>query len=83
MNADIIGYADTEKGGNIIRFATMDRSNWITEYASEVTEKYSDSVELTIVNIPNYRGADHQAFIDYGYDGVWIVEHDGHQWGHS
>ena len=37
----------------------------------------------TVENIPNYRGADNQAFVDYGYDGVWIVEHDGHQWTHS
>jgi len=83
LNADIIGYADTEKGGNIIRFSNMDRSSWISRYASEVSEKYYDNAELTIENIPNYRGADNQAFVDYGYDGVWIVEHDGHQWGHS
>ena len=32
---------------------------------------------MKIETIPNYKGADHQAFLDYGYDGVWIVEHDG------
>jgi hypothetical protein len=83
LNPDIIGYADTEKGGKIIRFSNMDRSSWIPRYASDVSEKYYDNAELTIENIPNYRGADNQAFVDYGYDGVWIVEHDGHQWGHS
>jgi hypothetical protein len=83
LNPDIIGYADTEKGGKVIRFANMDRSAWIPEYANELSEKYYDEVELTVENIPNYRGADNQAFVDYGYDGVWIVEHDGHQWGHS
>jgi hypothetical protein len=83
LNADIIGYADTEKGGNIIRFSNMDRSSWISRYASEIGEKYYDNAELAVENIPNYRGADNQAFVDYGYDGVWIVEHDGHQWGHS
>jgi hypothetical protein len=83
LNADIIGYADTEVGGNIIRFSNMDRSSWISSYACEISEKYQDNAELTVENIPNYRGADNQAFVDYGYDGVWIVEHDGHQWTHS
>jgi hypothetical protein len=77
LNIDIIGWAETEYGGNILRFSYADRSKWIAEFANDISEKYNDILDMWIEEIPNYRGADHQAFIDYGYDGVWIVEHDG------
>jgi hypothetical protein len=83
LNIDIIGWAETEIGGNILRFSYPDRSEWIAEYASEIGEKYYDTLNMHIECIPNYPGADHQAFVDYGYDGVWIVEHDGNKHGHS
>jgi len=83
LNLDIIGWAETEYGGKIIRFSHTERSSWISEYASKISEKYKDVIDLFIEDIPNYRGADHQAFVDYGYDGVWIVEHDPNWYGHS
>ncbi len=76
INPDIIGWAETEYGGKIIRFAHVERSSWIAEFASNISEKYIDVIDLTVEDIPNYRGADHQAFNDYGYDAVWIAEHD-------
>jgi hypothetical protein len=76
INPDIIGWSETEYGGDIIRFAHMERSSWIAEYAINISEKYIDIIDLYVEDIPNYRGADHQAFNDYGYDAVWIVEHD-------
>ena len=77
LNIDIIGWAETEYGGNILRFSIVDRTKWIAEFASDVSDKYYDLINIKIETIPNYKGADHQAFLDYGYDGVWIVEHDG------
>ena len=76
LNLDIVGWAETEYGGNIIRFSHTERSYWIAEFAKNVGEKYFDNISLYVEEIPNYRGADHQAFLDYGYDAVWIVEHD-------
>lgn len=76
LNLDIVGWAETEYGGRIIRFSHTERSSWIAEFASNISEKYIDIIDLTVEDIPNYRGADHQAFLDYGYDAVWIVEHD-------
>jgi hypothetical protein len=61
----------------------MERSSWIVEFSSNINEKYSNLINLTIEDIPNYRGADNQAFVDYGYDGVWIAEHDPCIGGHS
>jgi len=76
LNPDIIGWAETEYGGRIIRFSHTERSSWIAEFAKNISEKYIDIIDITVEDIPNYRGADHQAFHDYGYDAVWTVEHD-------
>lgn len=83
FNADMIGYASTPKGGEIIRFFQPDRSSWMADYASSIAEKYTELINLTVEKLPNYIGADHQAFIDYGYDGSWIAHYDGYPYGHS
>ena len=83
INPDMIGYADTTEGGRIIRFFHPERSAWIVDFATTVSEKYMDLIDLSVEPIPNYRGADHQAFVDYGYDGVFIAHHDGYPWGNS
>lgn len=83
LNLDIIGYANSVYGGKIIRFHHEKRSSWIAEFAQDVSNKYLEIVDMTVEDMPNYRGHDGQAFLDYGYDGVWIAEHDGYSWGHS
>ncbi|MFO7678111.1 MAG: M28 family metallopeptidase, partial [Thermoplasmatota archaeon] len=83
FNADMIGYANTTKGGKTIRFFQPDRSSWMADYASTIAEKYNDLIDLSVEKLPNYIGADHQAFIDYGYDGSWIAHYDGYPWGHT
>jgi hypothetical protein len=83
LNADMVGYADTVEGGKIVRFFHPERSAWIADFAASISEKYLDLIDLTVEPLPNYIGADHQAFVYYGYDGVWIAHHDGYRWGHS
>jgi len=83
LNMDMIGFANTGDGGRILRFFPPERSRWIASYATGIAAKYQDVVNLSIETVPNYRGNDAQAYIDYGYDGVWIAHHDGYPWGHS
>jgi hypothetical protein len=83
LNLDIIGYAETEEGGKILRFFHEAPSAWIAESAKTISEKYMDIIDMTIESLPNYPGADNQAFVDYGYDGVWIAQHDSNWVGHS
>jgi hypothetical protein len=83
LNMDMIGYANTAEGGRVLRFFPPKRSTWIAEEATVIAEKYNDLIDMKIVTLPSYRGADDQAFVDYGYDGVWIAHQDGYQWGHS
>ena len=83
LNLDIIGYADTYNGGKILRFFHEEPSKWIADFAKTISSKYININEMYIENLPNYPGADNQAFVDYGYDGVWIAQHDPNQVGHS
>jgi hypothetical protein len=83
LSPDMIGYANTGEGGKIINFYTPERSKWISEFADEINVKYQDYINITVRAFPNYIGADHQAFVYYGYDGAWIAHSDGYPWGHS
>lgn len=83
LNMDMTGYASTTEGGKILRFFPPDRSVWVAEYARMISLKYNDLIDMTVDILPGYRGADNQAFVDYGYDGVWIAHQDGYPWGHS
>ena len=83
LNLDIIGYAETTQGGRILRYFHEEPSTWIAEFAQKISTKYIDIIDMTVENLPNYPGADNQAFVDYGYDGVWIAQHDPNRVGHS
>ena len=83
LNLDIIGYAETIHGGRILRFFHEEASTWIGEFAQMISSKYLEIIDMTVENLPNYPGADNQAFVDYGYDGVWIAQHDPNRVGHS
>jgi hypothetical protein len=83
LNMDMIGFANTVEGGKVLRFFPPPRSRWIAAYATQIALKYNDTLDMRIDTYPNYRGADHQAFVDYGYDGVWIAHQDGYPYGHS
>lgn len=83
LNMDMIGYASSTEGGRILRFFPPSRSRWIADYATTIAEKYNDFIDMKVDTLPAYRGADNQAFVDYGYDGVWIAHQDGYPWGHS
>jgi hypothetical protein len=83
LNMDMIGYANTPEGGRILRFFPPLRSRWIAQFATTISEKYQDIIDMSIDTLPSYPGADDQAFVDYGYDGVWIAHQDGYPWGHS
>ena len=83
LDVDMVGYADSARGGNYIRFFEPERSQWITEFSSYVAEKYYDLVGLNVEKVPNYPGADHQAYVDYGYDAIFMAHYDGYPYGHS
>ncbi|MCK4364632.1 MAG: M28 family peptidase [Thermoplasmatales archaeon] len=83
INVDMIAYAVTPEGANLISFMHPERSTWIFDFAETVSNNYYDYFNLSVESKPNHRGADHQAFVDFGYDGVWIVHHDTYPWANT
>ena len=83
LNLDMIGYANSKDGGNLLRFHCPSRSWWIGEDAQQYADVYAEYTNISVETRPNYIGADHQAFIDYGYDGVWIAHRDGYPWANT
>lgn len=83
LNVDMIGYADTTEGGRIIRILHEDRSVWMVDFAKTVCEKYSSVIDMTIEDLPNYPGSDHQAFTDFGFDSVFAIHHDSYPYANT
>ena len=80
---DMVGYANTSKGGKYIRIFEPKRSEHLTQIITEVAEKYHGLINLCVEKVPNYPGSDHQAFVDYGYDAIFAAHYDGYPYGHS
>jgi hypothetical protein len=83
LNLDMIGYSNTKEGGEKLRFHCPKRSEWIATKSNEISFQYQSILNITVEKRPNYIGADHQAFVDYGYDGVWIAHPDGYPYAHT
>jgi len=85
LNIDTVGYANTTQDGKYILMSTPERAEWITLFSDQIAKKYEEQVGIIVQYIPNYRGSDHQAYIDYGYDGVGYVQPnpDQYHWMHT
>jgi hypothetical protein len=66
-----------------MRFFESERAKWITDFAIDVSNKYYGLLEMNVERVPNYPGADHQAYLEYGYDAVFMAHYDGYRYGHS
>ncbi|MDD5777918.1 MAG: M20/M25/M40 family metallo-hydrolase [Candidatus Thermoplasmatota archaeon] len=83
INADMVGYAGTARGGRLLRVFESPRTEWLSALLVNVSTLYWNQIELGVERVPNYIGADHQAFLDYGYDALFCAHYDGYPWGHS
>jgi len=82
VNLDMVGYANTSIGGDMVRMFSTERTEWLADFSSSVAARYP-SLEMSVDVVPNYRGADHQAFLDYGYDAAFYAHADGYPWANS
>ena len=82
VNLDMVGYADTARGGSMVRMFSTERTEWLADFSRDVTARYP-SLDMSVDVVPNYRGADHQAFLDYGYDAAFYAHVDGYPWANS
>ncbi len=82
VNLDMVGYANTSRGGDMVRMFSTPRTQWLADFSSTVAARYP-SLDMSVDVVPNYRGADHQAFLDYGYDAAFYAHVDGYPWANS
>ncbi|MGC9307471.1 MAG: M20/M25/M40 family metallo-hydrolase, partial [Thermoplasmatota archaeon] len=82
VNLDMVGYADTARGGSMVRMFSTERTEWLADFSRDVATWYP-SLDMSVDVVPNYRGADHQAFLDYGYDAAFYAHVDGYPWANS
>ncbi len=82
VNLDMVGYANSSSGGSMVRMFSTERTQWLADVSRRVAGRYP-SVDMSVDVVPNYRGADHQAFLDYGYDAAFYAHVDGYPWANS
>jgi aminopeptidase YwaD len=76
INLDGIGYASNYENDRIIRAFIEDESRWILEISKQVSNEFSNLVDLNVIDYPNTIHADHQPFIDNGYDSIYFLENE-------
>lgn len=71
LNLETFGY--TSAGSREFYILKTARTEWLSCFSQEITEKYNQFINLNLVAIGN-RPCDHQAFLEYGYDAVQYVQ---------
>ncbi len=74
INVDTVGHAVSGEGGSKIRVLTDEASIWITDIAEEMSNEYN--IGLSLFRHGNFPAGDHQSFLDYGYEAVFLVEYE-------
>lgn len=83
LNADMIGYAQSEMGKEWIYISEDESSNWITNMSNNVAETYREFIGLNISQRRAYPNSDHWPFIEFGYDAVGYHEYEFNDYYHS
>jgi len=84
LNADMIGYAETEEDRTLIRIYHQDHPlEWLIDYTSEVAEEYHDYIDIDVVPSGYSWGSDHYRFWEAGYEAVFYAEYNFNAYYHS
>lgn len=83
LNADMIGYADSEEGAHAIRMYEEPTSMWITNRSIVMSETYEDYIAIDIYRQANHGGSDHYYFLRFGFDAVFFIEAEFNRYYHS
>ena len=70
INLDSIGNSTC---GNIVQARVPERSHRLFHYFGEITEKFEDFIDMQVQLTAN-TFIDSQAFVDYGYDAISLVQ---------
>lgn len=82
INLDTLGYTETEKGGQSIQMLCPERNMWISTFFQNVAEVYASYIHLSVEVLPDHP-CDHDAFIQFGYDAVMLMQYDDVKYMHT
>jgi len=83
LNADMIGFAESEEDESYVHIYEDDNSAWLAEYAVDVSQEYADNVDLEVYRAGYSWGSDHYRFWQGGYNAIFYAEHNFNDYYHS
>ncbi|MFQ6104827.1 MAG: M28 family peptidase, partial [Candidatus Glassbacteria bacterium] len=83
LNADMIGYAESEYDRTHVKLYHDDASYWIVDFTDNVAQEYNEYINLDVVPSGFSWGSDHVSFWDFGYDAVFYHEWHFNPYYHS
>jgi len=75
LNADMLGYAETEYEGNNVKIYEEESSEWVTDFMDDVGSQYYGYIKLDVIPSGWSWGSDHYYFWEYGYSAIFIHEY--------
>ncbi|MFO8133663.1 MAG: M20/M25/M40 family metallo-hydrolase [Thermoplasmatota archaeon] len=82
LNADMIGYTETETGRHTIEVQEISSSKWMTNMSINLTERYP-VLNLTVSRERSHPYSDHHSFISYGFNATFFFEYEFNDYYHS
>ncbi|HEC82005.1 MAG TPA: M20/M25/M40 family metallo-hydrolase [Thermoplasmatales archaeon] len=83
LNADMIGYAETDEDKNSIKIYSNSESEWIMTFTEDVSQTYDELISLSIIDMGSSSNSDHYRFWQYGYDAIMYHEYHFNPYYHS
>ncbi|MBS3773462.1 MAG: M20/M25/M40 family metallo-hydrolase [Candidatus Thermoplasmatota archaeon] len=82
LNADMIGYTETETGRHTIEIQEVPSSEWMTNLSITLTQQYP-ALNLTVSRERSHPYSDHHSFISYGFNATFFFEYEFNDYYHS
>jgi hypothetical protein len=83
LNGDMIGFATNETEASMMKIKENSASTWITNFTYDVSQKYEEYIELTVIPSGSGGGSDHRSFWDFGYHAIMYQEYNFNDYYHS
>jgi hypothetical protein len=83
LNADMIGFALSQQDESYVRIYDDEDSDWITDFTYQVSQEYSDIIDLNIEWSGWTWGSDHFSFWEAGYHAIFYAEYNFNDYYHS
>jgi hypothetical protein len=83
LNADMIGYTEEVEDGQYIRVYEDEFSKWITDFTTDISDRYNAYIGLQVAPSGYSYGSDHYRFWEYGYNAIFYAEANFNAYYHS